>query len=1410
MATLLRRAARPSAFTGICRHGTRSISTQFGFPTGYAPPQQQQQHAPRAAALPIPYVTETVGGGWKTSDIFSRLLQERIICLNGEVEESMSAMIVAQLLFLEADNPEKPISLYINSPGGSVSAGLAIYDTMNYIRCPVSTICMGQAASMGSLLLCGGQAGQRYILPHARVMIHQPSGGYSGKASDIADHAKEILRVRERLNKIYQGHLTKKRSLEEIEKFMVGDYFMDAQEAVEFGIVDKILERREDYRAKFLRTVPAMDIFIQHVPSGANHVQLRVFLKEKLARFDNLAFDVFKKHGNAWAIVTVAKEVNGNRFIQHYQTKEQLLYHGHQLRCKKSNDKSEALKVISLLEKEDEIRKKSQKPSPIKPKFSEPHYAFITMSSGVWNYDRAGKLLFEQKYQDPRSGTIIFGKTALVIYLESRMNAASRADWHCRIDIPYGILEHTIPSNESGQGFLMLTLKSPPKIYRIFSTDSLHLYRDTQSITMPQLQHLGAMFLQASLSSGRERSLHRLGTLQNHYDKSAALCMVYKVQFSNTQSMRYAWNFIRDFAAPGVDAWNTLILTVKTSSIEEDFKRYEQALAKWSGPNIDFDVAFQLTALVLKGTLSPVTMTNLIPGVHVLAGQHGSTKTAIGVRNLAHQIQTPAPNVDGGDYQIDTILSMIETNITESQTEFNNVMGNKKHDHLALIYKATVTPTGLLLRGPEWGVSNRVLRRYAKHTKHFMRVFFTDEDGLSVFHDSRSSQEEVYARFKEVLCNGITIAGRVFEFLGFSHASLRYHAAWFMAPFEENGSQVCAKDVIHALGDFKNIHCSAKCAARIGQAFSDTVHSVRVPDDADVIETKDDIIRNGRTFSDGCGTISRALLQKVWLSLPPNSRSKRPTVLQIRYRGAKGIVSLDSTLLGDQLHIRKSMTKYVAREGWRDLELCGAAYKPLNLFLNHQFIKILEDLNIPIKNLFAVQDDALKALELMVQHPLNAASFLGEVFVATQFPDEYGEWQHRALISDRVVVTQAPALHPGDIQLVKAVDVDSESELKALRNCIVFSQKGHRDLPSQLSGGDLDGDLFHIIYDDRLIPDFVYPPAEYESAPAKDLGRSVEASDIVDFFIDFMKMDRLGVISNKHKIRADRKIEGTRDAECIMLAKLASDAVDFSKSGNPADMSQIPPGRDHFKPDFMAPGHSFSINELGAAELNDIEDDDVDDPDTLSVLDPEKGRSRYYKSYKALGELYRRIDEKKFFTQMRDNFETAQTKFAWGGETLLQKLDHYIDRKAVGVQWTHHLEFAKNLREEYEDNMVDIMYSMRPHRGQPLTELEVFSGNILGKKERMATKHIREANKEVQERFDRDVSDMARRIARGDTNWEGADDVEALPRAIACFKVSLETKGWKNQVLLRSWKYVAAAVCLEQLSVYHHGLLRPL
>jgi hypothetical protein len=680
--------------------------------------------------------------------------------------------------------------------------------------------------------------------------------------------------------------------------------------------------------------------------------------------------------------VTVAKEVNGNQFIMHFQTRERLVYQGRQLRCKKSNKKAEALKIMSLLDKEDELRRKAVKSLVPRPQLSQPHFNFTRMMTGVWDYDDLGKLCFDQKYKDPRQGTMIFGKTALVIYLQSQKCVATQADSNCRIDIPYGILEHTIPADDkAGQGSLTLTLKSPPKIFKINGVDSLHLYTGVEATSMAHIANLalGGLSLGAAPSSERQRPLHRLCALQRHYHNTAALCMVYKLQFGNVKTMRYAWTLIRYFAIPGMDLWRTPIGHVQTSKIEQDYADLELALTSVVPQYVSFGVAYQMMALVLEGTVPPRNMTQLLPGIYDLVKRYGSTRTAAGIRDLAQQIPTPAPNIDGKSYRTKAIIDMIDANINKpliAADELSSSSKRSKHEHLALTYKATVTPTGLVLRGPEWGVSNRVLRRYSKHTECFMRVFLADEDGLSVFHDPRASQDEVYDRFRNVLRNGISIAGRTFEFLGFSHASLRYHAAWFMAPFEENSVIVRAKDVISALGDFSNIHCSAKCAARIGQAFSDTVHAIHVPLDAYVVEKRDDVVRNGRTFSDGCGTISEALLQRVWRSLPPDRRSKRPTVLQIRYRGAKGVVSLDNALLGEQLHIRKSMTKYVAREGWRDLELCGAAYRPLTMYLNHQFIKILEDLQVPLRNFFAVQDDALRTLELMVHHPLNAAAFL--------------------------------------------------------------------------------------------------------------------------------------------------------------------------------------------------------------------------------------------------------------------------------------------------------------------------------------------------------------------------------------------------------------------------------------------------
>ena len=197
----------------------------------------------RETANFVPIVVEQTSRGERSYDIYSRLLKERIIFLTGQIYDEMSALICAQLLFLESEDSTKDISMYINSPGGVVTAALSILDTMRYIKCDVSTLCIGQACSAGSLLLCSGTKGKRYILPNARVMIHQPSGGAQGQATDIEIHAREIIKTRERLNQIYSENTGKDITI--INESMERDRFMSAEEALNFGLVDKIVNHRE-------------------------------------------------------------------------------------------------------------------------------------------------------------------------------------------------------------------------------------------------------------------------------------------------------------------------------------------------------------------------------------------------------------------------------------------------------------------------------------------------------------------------------------------------------------------------------------------------------------------------------------------------------------------------------------------------------------------------------------------------------------------------------------------------------------------------------------------------------------------------------------------------------------------------------------------------------------------------------------------------------------------------------------------------------------------------------------------------------------------------------------------------------------------------------------------------------------
>ena len=196
----------------------------------------------------IPMVVEQTARGERSYDIYSRLLKERVIFIVGPIEDHMANLVVAQLLFLESENPEKDINIYINSPGGAVTAGMGIYDTMQFIKPEVSTICIGQAASMGALLLAGGAKGKRYALPHSRAMIHQPLGGFQGQASDIEIHAQEILKIREELNRVLAHHTGQ--SLEQVAEDTDRDNFMDADAAMKYGLVDEILDKRQFYCCK--------------------------------------------------------------------------------------------------------------------------------------------------------------------------------------------------------------------------------------------------------------------------------------------------------------------------------------------------------------------------------------------------------------------------------------------------------------------------------------------------------------------------------------------------------------------------------------------------------------------------------------------------------------------------------------------------------------------------------------------------------------------------------------------------------------------------------------------------------------------------------------------------------------------------------------------------------------------------------------------------------------------------------------------------------------------------------------------------------------------------------------------------------------------------------------------------------
>lgn len=401
----------------------------------------------------------------------------------------------------------------------------------------------------------------------------------------------------------------------------------------------------------------------------------------------------------------------------------------------------------------------------------------------------------------------------------------------------------------------------------------------------------------------------------------------------------------------------------------------------------------------------------------------------------------------------------------------------------------------------------------------------------------------------------------------------------------------------------------------------------------------------------------------------------------------------------------------------------------------------------------------------------------GEIFVTLNTSTK----TQRVISQEQVIVTRAPALHPGDVRVARAVSLPDNHPLMQLRNCIVFSQNGPRDLPGMLSGGDLDGDLYAVIWDEAACLKCLSTPADYPRSEAVDIGREVTRSDMTTFLVNFMETDQLGRIATLHQVLADQMDEGTFHPDCVLPASMHSTAVDFSKTGIPVNISMMPK-YSRFRPDFMAPGPIAKVHKKEVILQKD-------EPAFGERLDDDVHSFQYYKSNKILGKLYRAIDEQGIFGEVqqrsRNKTHTRVMDQVWA----------YVQKQCMFNQWEHLKSWARDIRDMYEGCVLDIIANFSTNPLHPITEVEVVVGNILGARGAQ-TKKQRELSTSMKETYDRDVAFCINSIVTDGT----VKSEEALERSIACFCVAFEESRVRNRgETLRSFLYVAAAVCLREL-----------
>lgn len=972
-----------------------------------------------------------------------------------------------------------------------------------------------------------------------------------------------------------------------------------------------------------------MDIFVQRVPEHASQTDLDRIFKGPLLDCGCHDYSINKFTHRPLATITILDSHAAQVFLDRYEAvlgrrpKRNIYFANQYVKFSKSRSSPSDLNLRALVYQRD------QRLHPVTAVTIQraartaavTQFHISSMHCGTWTFESrlrsTPRLVFKSQSALFLAGYIHVGRR------ETRLVLGTPGSGQWRVDIPYRECSNIVLGT-SEEPSVSFSLELPPKIYQIvYDVDDL------------SAQLLALRLGQPDRPPPKKV---RVSGVNPAHERVAGCCFVYRVILQDARQLAAVKAILnRNATFCSVSAVHNPTEAPEVS-LERAFVPLNQSLSETSlSGSQPFQLRYQIDRLARNGYLPPGMVVDLIPTINRLYYIHGLDATASGLKRFARDYNPPGPHTQADDHSLPALVEMLESfvasyDIADPANPYELV---KRHAHVNLVHKVVITPTSIRLEGPMAEPTNRVLRKYPGKTDNFVRVLFQDEDGAPVRYDARTKLDLVYKRFKNVLDGQIAviICGFAFAFLGFSHSSLRAQGCWLMTRFvSDDGTLLLAEKVIEDLGEFGHIRIPAKAAARIGQNFTDTNATVDIGDELEMIQ---DVERNGRVFSDGVGTISYELLRSIW-RVYGSKRMLKPTVLQIRFQGAKGMVALDSRLQGSVLRLRPSMTKFESTS--TQLEICGAGFKPLPMVLNRQFIKIMEDLGVPMDVFMALQNDAMKELRAMTVSPLNTAHLLdrSEITRATQLPslirylgqigldyhqdpflysvvemvvlsklrdikyrgripveqgvtlygimDETGVLQpneifvvterapeggRHVLVKNNVVVTRSPALHPGDMQLVNAVDVPDSSPLKKLSNAVVFSQFGDRDLASQLSGGDLDGDLFNVIWDDKLKPTQTFVAADYPRVVPEPLDRPVTRKDMSDFFVKFMETDVLGMLCNNHLQLSDMRPGGTLDQDCILIAGMASTAVDYSKTGIAVSMKDLPKFDYKLKPDFM-------------------------------------------------------------------------------------------------------------------------------------------------------------------------------------------------------------------------------------------------